>query len=358
MEDVARTAAVSTATVSRVLNTPELVAPETLERVHKAIAQLGYRPNVFAQGLTTRKSYLLGILLPDIHGEFYSELIRGADAEARRLGYSLLVGSEGLAGDGGGKLPLFSSNIIGFIAGLAVMITEPNEQLWAQAHGAGLPLVVIDETLHGNGVDRVLVDNRAGTLEAMNHLLSPAFGGAEKPIAPERCYFLGGPKENFDTAARAKVFIEALAARGRKATADQVRYGEYSVEWGQRAGEELFGERARGAGGRKGEGEKGGKGERFSGPIGVLAANDEIAFGLLQVAKDLGVGVPSELRLIGFDDTRLASLVRPQLSSVRVPMAEVGAAAVRMLAERVQEPKRSTTTMTLPTRLVVRGTSG
>ena len=79
MEDVARTAAVSTATVSRVLNTPDLVAPETLQRVHRAIAKLGYRPNVFAQGLTTKRSHLLGILLPDIHGEFYSELLRGAD---------------------------------------------------------------------------------------------------------------------------------------------------------------------------------------------------------------------------------------------------------------------------------------
>lgn len=355
MEDVARTAAVSTATVSRVLNTPELVAPETLDRVHKAIAKLGYRPNVFAQGLTTKKSHLLGILLPDIHGEFYSELLRGADAEARRLGYHLLVASEGheragatrasengsSGNGGGGGVPLFSSNIIGFIAGLAVMITEPNEKLWSQAHGAGLPLVVIDETLHGNGVDRVLVDNRAGTLEAMDNLLANT--------APERCYFLGGPRENFDTAARAKVFIEALAARGRKASTDQVRFGDYSVEWGQRAGEQLFSDRGQGARGL-GTGKTGG-------PIGVLAGNDEIAFGLLQVAKDLAVGVPSELRLIGFDDTRLASLVRPQLSSVRVPMAEVGAAAVRMLAERVQEPKRSTTTTTLPTRLVVRGTS-
>lgn len=337
MEDVARTAAVSTATVSRVLNTPDLVAPETLDRVHKAIAKLGYRPNVFAQGLTTKKSHLLGILLPDIHGEFYSELLRGADAEARRLGYSLLVGSEGRAGDSGGegKAPLFSSNIIGFIAGLAVMITEPNEALWSQAHGAGLPLVVIDETLHGNGVDRVLVDNRAGTMEAMDHLL--------KSTPPECCYFLGGPKTNFDTAARAKVFIEALAKRGHKVGgthSDQVRYGEYSVEWGQRAGEDLFETRGR------------------KSPIAVLAGNDEIAFGLLQAAKDRAVGVPSELRIIGFDDTRLASLVRPQLSSVRVPMAEVGAAAVRMLAERVQDPRRSTTTTTLPTRLVVRGTSG
>ncbi len=330
MEDVAKVAVVSTATVSRVLNTPNLVAPETLDRVHRAIAKLGYRPNVFAQGLTTKRSFLLGILLPDIHGEFYSELLRGADAEARRLGYHLLVGSEG--GDGAdGSLPLFSTNIVGFIAGLAVMITEPNESLWSQAHGAGLPLVVIDETLHGNGVDRVLVDNRAGTLQAMEHLLAS--------VPPERCYFLGGPKENFDTAARAKVFGEALAAMGHRTSTDQVRYGEYSVAWGQRASEQLFG-------------------KRTPGPIGVLAANDEIAFGLIQGAKDLGVGIPTDLRVVGFDDTRLASLVRPQLSSVRVPMAEVGAAAVRMLAERVRDPSRAATTTTLSTRLVIRGTSG
>ena len=82
MEDVARVAAVSTATVSRVLNTPGLVAPETAARVQRAIEDLGYKPNVFAQGLMTRRSRLLGLLLPDIHGEFYSELLRGADAEA------------------------------------------------------------------------------------------------------------------------------------------------------------------------------------------------------------------------------------------------------------------------------------
>jgi LacI family transcriptional regulator len=327
MEDVARVAGVSTATVSRVLNTPDLVAPETLDRVHQAIARLGYRPNVFAQGLTTKRSHLLGVILPDIHGEFYSELLRGADAEARRLGYHLLVGSEGHDRN----MPLFSSNIVGFIAGLAVMITEPNDALWSQAHGSGLPLVVIDETLHGDRVDRVLVDNRAGTLEAMEHLLAN--------VPPDRCYFLGGPRENFDTAERAKVFVEALASKGRRASSEQVRYGEYSVEWGQRAGEMLFSKRTQGV-------------------VGVLAGNDEIAFGLLQTAKDLAVGVPTDLRIVGFDDTRLASLVRPQLSSVRVPMAEVGAAAVRMLAERVQEPQRDPATTILPTRLVVRGTSG
>jgi len=326
MEDVARAAGVSTATVSRVLNSPAIVAHETLSRVHRAIESLGYRPNVFAQGLTTNRSQLLGILLPDIHGEFYSELLRGADVQARALGYHLLVSTQGSAQE----TPTFSPTILGFIGGLAVMITEPNDRLWSQVNQAGLPLVVIDEKCRGNGVDRILVDNRSGTQDAVEHLLTS--------VPPERCYFIGGPKENFDTAERARVFVETLAKHKRKVSAEQVRYGEYSVEWGQRACESLF--------------EK-----RTPGPVGVLAADDEIAFGVLLAAKDLGVGVPSDLKIVGFDDTRLASLVRPKLSTVRVPMADVGSAAVRMLVDRLHEPKRPTETLTLPTELVIRDTS-
>jgi LacI family transcriptional regulator len=326
MADVARAAGVSTATVSRVLNTPALVAGETLSRVHRAIESLGYRPNVFAQGLTTNRSRLLGILLPDIHGEFYSELLRGADVQARALGYHLLVSTQGSSQE----TPTFSPSILGFIAGLAVMITEPNDRLWSQVNQAGLPLVVIDEKRNGAGVDRILVDNRSGTQDAVEHLLTT--------VPPDRCYFIGGPKENFDTAERSRVFAETLARHKRKVSPGQIRYGDYSVEWGQRACESLF--------------EK-----RTPGPVGVLAADDEIAFGVLLAAKDLGIGVPSELKIIGFDDTRLASLVRPRLSTVRVPMAEVGSAAVRTLVERLHEPKRAAVAITLPTQLVVRETS-
>ena len=326
MEDVAKAAAVSTATVSRVLNSPDLVAPETAARVQRAIGALGYKPNVFAQGLMTKKSLLLGILLPDIHGEFYSELLRGADGEARRQGYHLLIGTEGRDD----TMPMFAPNIVGFMSGVAVMITEPNEALLKTARESGLPLVVIDEDMNGARIDRVLVDNVPGTADAVRHLLAG--------VGPSDCYFLGGPKENFDTVERARTFVETLAAHGHKARGDQVRYGEYNVEWGQRAAEQLFG-------------------SRLTRPIGVLAGNDEIAFGLMHAARDRGVHVPADARIIGFDDTRLSSLVRPQLSTVRVPMADLGAAAVRTLIERVQTPERATITLTLPTRLVVRGTS-
>lgn len=327
MEDVARVAAVSTATVSRVLNTPGLVAPETAARVQRAIEDLGYKPNVFAQGLMTRRSRLLGLLLPDIHGEFYSELLRGADAEARRLGYHLLVGSEGRDSD----TPMFSSTVVGFLGGIAMMLSEPNESLAKSANQANLPLVVIDDDFSGSHVDRVLVDNAVGTREAVDHLLTQ--------VIASDCWFLGGPKDNFDTQDRAKAFLETLSTRGVTNGA-RVRYGEYSVEWGYKAGAELFA-----AQGKRG------------GPLGVLAANDEIAYGVMLAAHDAGLEVPRDVRLVGFDDTRLASLVRPQISSVRVPMSEVGAGAVRLLVERIGEPERAGTTIRLATRLIVRQSS-
>jgi LacI family transcriptional regulator len=331
MLDVARAAGVSTATVSRVLNTPGLVAAKTAERVDRAIRELGYRPNVFAQGLMTNRSRLLGVLLPDIHGEFYSGLIHGADAEARRRGYHLLVSSETR---GQGEETLFNSNIVGFLAGLAVMITEPKGKLLEQAASSGLPLVVIDEELSGAKIDRVLVDNAAGTREAVTHLLTG--------VSPGRCWFVGGPRENYDTAARAAAFVATLGAAGPSRAENRLRFGEYSVEWGRRAGRELL----------TGEGAP-----KAGAPVGVLAGNDEIALGIMQTAAELGLSIPEQVRLVGFDDTRLASVVRPELSSVRVPTAEVGSAAVAALVDRLDEPDRPGTTVLLATRLVVRASS-
>lgn len=327
MEDVAKAAGVSTATVSRVLNTPDLVAPDTASRVQKAIADLGYRPNVFAQGLMTRKSRLLGIALPDIHGEFYSELLRGADAEARRQGYHLLISSEVRDGETG-----LISPATGFVAGMAVMLTEPTQTLWKQVREATIPLVVIDTDISDPGVDRVLVDNSIGTRDAVRHLLST--------VKPERCFFVGGPRDNYDTAHRARIFRDIIAEKSGAVKDAHVRFGDYSVEWGHRCGADLLGASS-------------GSDE----PVGVLAANDEIAFGVMMAAADQGLAVPGRVRVIGFDDTRLASLVRPGLSTVRVPMAQVGAAAIAALIARINEPDRPATCTRLPTELVVRGTS-
>lgn len=327
IEDVASEAGVSIATVSRVINNPSLVAAETTERVQAAIRRLGYVPNPFAQGLITRASRVLGIALPDIHGEFYSELLRGADAEARRMDYHLLVSSEHLrnASDSPRRNLAF-----GLVDGLALMITEPNETLAREASSLSIPIVLMDDASCGPTTDCVLVDNTPGTAEAVTHLLDA--------VAGRRLYFVGGPKENFDTRRRAEVFRSRLASTGIAVRDEQVRFGEYSVEWGREWA------RTRGREGLTG--------------CGVLAGNDEIALGVLQAVMDLGLNVPGDTRIVGFDDTRLASLVRPTLSTVRVPLAEVGAAAIRLLVSRIEDGNRPAEKIVLPTSLVVRQSSG
>ncbi|MFN9970561.1 MAG: LacI family DNA-binding transcriptional regulator, partial [Phycisphaerae bacterium] len=198
-----------------VVNQPTLVTEETASRVREAIKKLGYVPNAYAQGLSGRGGKVLGIVLPDIFGEFYSELLRGADGEARRLGYHLLVSSD--AHDHGH--PTRNENLaFGLIDGLALMMTEPNVELWRETLDAALPTVVLDAEVNEPGVDSVSVDNTEGTREATEHLLSTT--------APDRCFFVGGPKENFDTKARAEGFCATLAAAGRPGSEPQVSCGE------------------------------------------------------------------------------------------------------------------------------------
>jgi LacI family transcriptional regulator len=276
----------------------------------------------------TRKSRVLAIALPDIHGEFYSELLRGADAEARRMGYHLLISSEVRDGETGLLSPIAS----GFVAGLAVMLTDPSQTFWKQVADATVPMVVIDNDIGQPHVDRVLIDNATGTRDAARHLLST--------VPADRCYFIGGEKENFDTAQRARVFRETL---GDRAADSRIRYGEYTVEWGHGAAAAILSGLFQGGAPRA--------------PVGILAGNDEIAFGVMMAAADLGLAVPADVRIIGFDDTRLASLIRPGLSTVRVPMAQVGAAAIQALVGRIAEPDRPATCTRLPTELVIRGTS-
>jgi len=336
IQDVARAAGVSTATVSRVLNTPDLVASETAEKVRRSVAELGYKPNPFAKGLMTRKSQVLGIALPDLHGEFYSALLHGADDEARRHGYQLLVSTDarrnGHGGDGGaagGDLDL----TFGIVEGIALMITQPQDELVRRAIGTGLPLVVMDVEVKSANVDCVLVDNVIGTVEATAHL-------AEK-TAKDRIYFVGGPEGNFDTRTRAEAFATTLKGYGRAPGPTQLAYKEYTEAWGYE-----WAERANREGRLRGS--------------AVLCADDEIAVGVLQAAEDMGLRVgPGDdgVRIVGFDDTRIASIVRPKLSSVRVPLTEVGAGAVRLLLQRIEDPEAASHVLRLPTRLVVRQSS-
>ncbi len=326
--DVARAASVSVATVSRVLNSPGLVSPATTERVQRAVRELNYQPNAIARALMTNRSHILGIALPDIHGEFYSEILQGADAEARSHELRLLIASEARAGEHAG---VQTSLPYSLIDGLVVMITEPNDLLLAEARNSGVPVCVLDAEVQHPGIDNVLVDNVSGAEEATSHLL--------ERTPPDRCFFVGGAEANFDSQQRAGGFRAVLDRAASSPRPDQLAFGDYSSDWGRQWAQAMIARAAlRGS--------------------AVFAGNDEIALGVLLAARDAGLTIPGDVCIVGFDNTRLCSIVRPTLSSVRVPLREMGAAAVGLLLRRIADPGCERREIRLAARLIVRGSSG
>lgn len=327
IRSVADLAGVSIATVSRVLNTPHQVSTGTADRVRAAVKELNYRPNLFAKGLLTKRSRVIGVSLPDIHGEFYSELMFAMDTKACAMGYHLLVSSNAHRAerkrDNGFALDL--------VDGMIVMLTERSD---VDIDGIGRlnhPTAVIGVDEPGLDVETIIVDNRSGAREATEHLL------AYTPA--DRCFFVGARSGNIDSDERRAAFVEALRGSGHEPRPDQIALREFSFDWGWQWAEAML--------------EDG-----MLDQAAVFAANDEIAIGIANAARDRGVDLPGSLRLVGYDDSRLCSLLRPRLSSVRMPVREIGEAAVEALIRRIEDPDSAARHSRLATTFVRRESSG
>jgi len=331
IRQVAAHAGVSIATVSRVMNKSADVSPETAARVRKAVDELGYSPNPLARGLGSGDTRVLGIALPWFQGEFFTELLQGADEEAVRLGYHLMVTSITTNPDGRRRNRIVGSRLV---EGTVLMIEKADNPLWRDALDAGVPTVIIDTDLTAHGLDSVVLDNDKGTAEAVEHLL--------RWVPPAKLYFAGGARDNYDAARRGDAFIASLLKRGHTAKPEQVVYGDYAVEWGR----EWLLRLSSMVGGA----------EHLKGSA-VLAGNDEIAVGIVRAAESLKLRVPDDLRVVGFDDTQLSRMIKPSLSTVALDMAHVGATAISMLVRRLENPATPATCVRVPTQLVVRESS-
>lgn len=327
--DVAKLANVSISTVSRVANGSNLVNAATRQRVEAAIQQLGYQPNAFARGLMLRRSEIIGLVLPDLHGEFYSEIIRGANAQARQSGYSLVVSSSRDVDDSRSLLTTMRQRTL--LDGLAVMVSELTDRIQEVLAGFQLPLVVLDDDLDTAPHDSVLIDQRHGARAMMRHLVNSC--GAQRVV------FVGGLETNVDTIARYGAYREVLQENALAFSAEDVFHLDYEYESAYRLAAQHVRDWA-------------GRGHC------VFAANDEMAAGVVAAATAAGVVVPDELAVVGFDDTRIARMTQPPLTTVHVPMSEMGARAIELLCERVLEPNCPPRRIFLQPELVVRESCG
>lgn len=324
IKDVARVAGVSVATVSRALNGAENVLPHTRQRILDIARELRYAPSGAARSLITRKTDTVGALLPDLHGEFFSELIRGIDQAARARGLHLLLSS---SHDDATEAAAALRAMNGRVDGLIVMSPHADDDFLSQNLPPNLPAVLLNSGLQRPAQRVFAVDNFGGARAMTEHLVA----SGRRHIA-----FLGGPAANFEARERERGYRAGLAP----GAAAWVLEGDFSEAGGQRAAAQLLALPA---------------GER---PDAVFAANDIMAIGLLGTLVAAGVRVPEDIALAGFDDIPIARYVSPALTTIHVPIADLGIDALDALADQLESHDTDATTTVMPVRLVVRRSCG
>ena len=327
IKDVAREAGVSVATVSRVINEKGPIRDATRRRIRRVVERLRYAPHGAARSLITRKTHTLGVLLPDLFGEFFSELIRGIDLTARRRGYHLLV--SGSHGDRVETQALLRA-MRGRVDGLIVLSPEVKLGALRANLPENFPLVLLNGGGKGNGFDSIRIDNSGGAYAMVRHLIG---------LGHRRIAFVKGPPGNEDASERLRGYRRAMRELSGEWSERLEVPGTFREEAGYGSCRSILGMKPR--------------------PSAIFTANDSMAIGLLCAFREEGVPVPEQFALAGFDDIPIARFMTPPLSSVRVPIAELGASATRRLLQRLAPSAGSERIQeTIPTALVVRSSCG
>ena len=327
IRDVARAAGVSVATVSRVVNGTAVVRDETRLRVEEEVARLGYSPNAAARSLITSRTSTVGVVLPDIWGEYFSEVIRGIDLAARQAGYHVLVSSS--HSDAAETRDVLRA-MHGRVDGVIVMSPHEPPRALEGSLPPSLPAVFLNSAPGGTSRPSLSVDNRGGARSMTAHLLA---------LGHRRVAFVTGPSSNFDAAERRRGFHDALRA-ARLAVGGAVEVaGDFSEESGERAGEAIARLSPR--------------------PTAVFAANDSMAIGALLAIRRAGLAVPDDVAVAGFDDIPVARFAHPPLSTVRHDIRSLGERAfARLLSGIESEGSSPAAREVFPFRLVLRESTG
>jgi len=324
--EVARHAGVSIATVSRVQRGNGPVADKTRAKVAHSIKTLDYRPSPNARSLAASRHEASGIVFPNLSGPYYSEVIYGFEGETVEARQSVLIlGTHGREGADD-----LVHDLAARVDGLVIMGRTVPDPLVAEL-GQKLPVVLLARPAVDEA-DTVLAENRNSAIELVQHL----FGHGLDDLL-----FVGDPDASPDAAERWAGFLDAHRLTGRPQPApplvsDFTESGGYDVVR-TRLSTRLDGEGL---------------------PDGLVCANDEIALGALRAARELGIEVPGQLAITGWDDIPVAALVSPALTTIRQPMRELGSTAAVLLAERISAGRREPRHVLLPTSLVLRASCG
>jgi DNA-binding LacI/PurR family transcriptional regulator len=321
--DVAERAGVSKSLVSLVLRGSPRVREEKRRAVLRAAEQLGYRPNAVARSLVRKRTNVIGVMLSDLHNLYFVEVVDGIEAEALSAQYRALINTGSRQADREWEAieTLLQLRTDGLILAGTVL---PPERILAAA--SAVPLVLVARASRWPTVDSVANDDRTGARLAVDHLAS---------LGHRRIAHVDGG-EGAGAAARRTGYRQAMRAHGLEAQA-VVAAGAFTEAGGASAVDALLA-----------------RGPR---PTAVFVANDLAAVGALHALERHGLGVPGDVSVVGYDNTSLAALGHINLTTIDQPRRQIGATAVRLLLERMDEGRERARHVVVPPSLVVRGTT-
>ncbi len=323
--EVAKSAGVSIATVSRVANGSAPVDARTEKRVRAAMERLGYRPHALARGLAARRSHTVGLLITDILDPYFAEIVRGAQAQSELSGYVVLLGDASVHT---AREDLLVRRLLERrVDGLIVASSRTTEEYAEQLRSEDVPVVCINGP-RGQFPHAVQIDNRAGARLAIAHLVA---------LGHRRIAYVAGPTGVTTQEERLAGYRAALREAGLRYDPQLVVAGSGKLEESREAARALL--------------------AQSDAPTAIFAYNDRSAIGCYQAIRAAGLRVGADVSVVGFDDVVMASWVDPALTTVSQPREEMGRIAVDMLLSILRAESPDDHVVVLP-RLVVRASTG
>ncbi|WP_100405134.1 catabolite control protein A [Bacillus solitudinis] len=322
--DVAREAGVSMATVSRVVNGNPNVKPTTRKKVLEAIERLGYRPNAVARGLASKKTTTVGVIIPDISNIFFAELARGIEDIATMYKYNIILCNSDQNKDK--EIHLLNTLLEKQVDGIVFMGGHITDEHVEQFKRSPVPIVLAATLDEAKEIPSVNIDYKQAVHDAITNLIEKGHtkigmlsGSLDDPINGYLKF--AGYRSALETA---KIpFNDEL-----------IVIGDYSYDSGIEAMDSFV--------------------NNPSKPTAIFAATDEMALGIIHGAQDKGFNVPEDFEVLGFDNTRLAVMVRPTLSTVVQPMYDIGAVSMRLLTKYMNKEEVEDHIVVLPHRIEFR----
>ena len=322
LQDVARAAKLSPATVSRYLNGSLNLPQDTADRIDATIAALNYRPNPHARSLSRGRSDTIGLVVPDVANPFFAKLAAAVEHHAGQAGLGLMLCSS--VNRQSRELDYIERLRRNHVDGLLFTTNHQDEnQALARAINASRNIVVMDEDVEGTDVPKVFSDNVQGAQLAARHFLEAGHSNV---------VYVGGPRNIMTSRERAQGFTQAIEASG--ATLAGELLGHYTAAYGRQAMAEIL--------------------ERFPDATAIFVGSDEITYGMVEEAKTRGLRLGEDISIITFDDVGPMALFDPPVTAIRQSVDEIGRVGFELLLKRM-EGDMSAPRIRLPVKLMERG---